>query len=114
MEKQLTVKKSSVVKAKISKFFRSFKAIILIAIFNIKEIIFAHKFFLHTFFRASVSDVPPPIKLNIGYGHKLQFKFILLLRFLLKDQSWGQQWYERVQNSILENLKQQNIDRSQF
>jgi len=115
---KLAVKKTSSLsnraKAKIFKNFRSFKAIILIIIFAIKEVVFVHKFFLYTLFRPSISDVPAPIKLKIGYGNKLQFKLFLLLRFLLKDQFWGQQWYKRVHNSILRNLQQQNLDRSQL
>ena len=112
----------NVAKAKISKWFRGFKATLLLTIFAIKEVIFVHKFFLHTFFRSSVSNVPrncdgesqSPIQLKIGYWNKLQFKLILLLRFLLKEQFWGQQWYKRVHNSIWENLQQQNLDRRQL
>ncbi|MGL5940006.1 MAG: hypothetical protein ACRC2S_06400 [Waterburya sp.] len=101
-------------KAKNSTFFRNFKTIILLTIFAIKELVFVHKFFLHTLFRSSISDVPPPIKLKIGYKNKLQFKLILLIRYLLKDQFWGQQWYKRVHNTILQNLKQQNLDPNQL
>jgi hypothetical protein len=118
--KELTLKNTSIASrqnfnnAKISKFVLGFKAIILLAIFTAKEVIFVHKFFVYTLFRPSISDVPPPIQLKIGYWNKLQFKFIILLRFFFKDQFWGQQWYKRVHNSILERLKHQNIDRSQL
>jgi hypothetical protein len=117
---ELTVKKTSQLlvanntKAKNSTFFTNFKTIILLTIFAIKEVVFVHKFFLRTLFRSSISDVPPPIKLKVGYRNKLQFKMILLIRYLLKDQFWGQQWYKGVHNSILQNLKQQNLDPNQL
>lgn len=96
------------------KWFRLLKATFLLIIFTIKEVVFVHKFFLHTLLRSSISDVPPPFKLNIGYENKLQFKLILLIRYLIKDQFWGQQWYKRVHDSILKNIQQQNLDRSQL
>ena len=120
MAQEPTVKKisvpsvSNVAQRKVSNLFRTFKAVLLLSIFIIKEVVFVHKFFLHTFFRSSISDVPPPIKLNIGYGNKLKFKLIFLLRFFLKDQFLGQKIYKRVHNSILENLQQQNLDLSQL
>ena len=33
-----------------------------------------------------------------------------MLRFIFKDQFWGHQWYKRVHNSILQNLKQHHLD----
>nr|DAB41908.1 TPA_exp: ArzF - aKG/Fe(II) halogenase [Fischerella sp. PCC 9339] len=94
--------------------FRILKAIIILTIYSIYEIVFVHKFFLHTFLRSSISDVPPPISLKIGYWNKLQFKAILLMRYLLKNQFWGQQWLKRVHRSILENLNKQDIDFSKL
>nr|DAB41904.1 TPA_exp: ArzB - aKG/Fe(II) oxygenase [Fischerella sp. PCC 9339] len=97
-----------------SSWFRSLKAIIALTIYGLYELVFVHKFFLHTFFRSFVSDVPPPISLKIGYWNKLQFKAILLMRYLLKNQFWGQQWLKRVHRSILENLNKQDIDFSKL
>lgn len=94
--------------------FRSLTAIVKLTVFSIYEVVFVHKFFLHTFFRSSISDVPPPIQLKIGYWNKLQFKIILLMRYFLKDQFWGQQWLKRVHHSILNNLNRQNIDFSKL
>nr|DAB41905.1 TPA_exp: ArzC - aKG/Fe(II) halogenase [Fischerella sp. PCC 9339] len=86
----------------------------MLTIYGIYEVVFVHKFFLHTFFRSSISNVLPPISLKIGYWNKLQFKAILLMRYLLKDQFWGQQWLKRVHRSILENLNKQDIDFSKL
>nr|DAB41912.1 TPA_exp: ArzJ - aKG/Fe(II) halogenase [Fischerella sp. PCC 9339] len=94
--------------------FRALIAIVVLAIYGIYEVVFVHKFFLHTFFRSSISNVPPPIALKIGYWNKLQFKAILLIRYFLKDQFWGQQWLKRVHRSILENLNKQDIDFSKL
>jgi hypothetical protein len=96
------------------KWLRLLKATLLLSIFTIKEVVFVHKFFFYTFFRSSISDVSPPVKLNIGYGNKLQFKLIMLIRYLIKNQFWGQKWYKRVHNSILKNLQQQDLDRGQL
>lgn len=90
----------------------SLKAWVILFIFGIYEVIFVHKFFLHTFFRSSISNVPPPIDLKISYWDKLQFKTILLLRYLFKDQFWGQQWFKSVHHRILKNIENQNIDLS--
>jgi hypothetical protein len=94
--------------------FRTLRTIALLTIYGIYEVVFVHKFFLHTFFRSSISDVPPPVPLNIGYGNKLQFKTILLMRYFLKDQFWGQQWLKRIHQRILNNLNKQNIDLSKL
>ncbi len=94
--------------------FRNLTAIVISVIYGIYEVVFVHKFFLYTFFRPSISDVPPPVQLNISYWNKLQFKAILLMRYLLKDQFWGQQWLKRVHRSILEDINKQSIDFSNF
>ena len=96
------------------RWLNSILAVLISIIYGIYEIVFIHGFFLHTFFRASISDVPPPIKLRVGYWNKLQFKAILLLRYLLKDQFWGQQWLKQVHQSILNNIEQQNINLSKL
>lgn len=90
------------------------RATLMLVLFGAYEFIFVHKFFIHTFFRSSISDVPPPIDLKISYWDKLQFKTILLVRYLLKDQFWGQQWFKSVHCRILEHLEHQNFDLSNF
>nr|DAB41911.1 TPA_exp: ArzI - aKG/Fe(II) halogenase [Fischerella sp. PCC 9339] len=101
-------------KKSVQNLFRTLKALVILAIYITYEVAFVHKFFLYTFLRSSISDVPPPIRLKIGYWNKLQFKAILLMRYLLKDQFWGQQWLKRVHRSILENLNKQDIDFSKL
>ena len=88
----------------------SLAAVLKLSIYSIYEIVFVHKFFLYTFFRSSISDIPPPMRLKIGYWNKIQFKIILIIRYFLKDQFWGQRWFKFVHNRILKNLQEQNID----
>ncbi|KOP24605.1 hypothetical protein AMR41_19605 [Hapalosiphon sp. MRB220] len=112
--KNETLQGNSTMQKTIQTKFRALKALIILTIYVIYEVIFVHKFFVHTFFRSSISDVPPPVKLNIGYWNKLQFKTILLMRYLLKDQFWGQQWLKRIHDQILNNLNKQNIEMSKL
>lgn len=85
---------------------------IMITLHNFYELIFTHKLFFHTLFRPSISNAKPPIKLNIGYWNKIQFKIILLIRYISKDQFWGQLWLKQVHSRIIRNLEQQDIDSS--
>ena len=96
------------------KFFSLCKTFILLIIYGVYEVIFVHKFFLYTFFRPSISDVPPPIHLEIGYWNKIQLKVIILMRYVLKDQFWQQHWLKRVHKSILDKLSQQKLDLSKL
>ncbi|WP_348673648.1 cupin-like domain-containing protein [uncultured Abyssibacter sp.] len=77
----------------------------LLLLFVIKEVVITHGLFLRTFFRPSISATPPPIKLDIGYWNKLQFKAILILRYLAKDQFAYQSWMKRVHDRILHRLE---------
>ena len=77
----------------------------LLLLFVFKEVLITHGLFLRTFFRSSVSATPPPIKLDIGYWNKLQFKTILILRYLAKDQFAYQRWMKRVHDRILHRLE---------
>lgn len=77
----------------------------LLLLFVFKEVLITHGLFLRTFFRSSISATPPPIKLDIGYWNKLQFKTILILRYLAKDQFAYQRWMKRVHDRILHRLE---------
>lgn len=92
---------------------RGIVAMLVLTLLLVKELVFTHGFFVYTFFRPSISDVPPPVKLDVGYWNKLQFKIILLARYLLKNQFLLHGWYRRVHNQILKRVKAQNLDQAQ-
>ena len=113
-QENLNLENNNRTKKSVKQLFYITIAWLILIIYSIYEVVFVHKFFIHTFFRSTISDVPPPIILKIGYWNKLQFKIILMARYFLKDQFWGQSWLKRVHHRILENLKHQDIDQSQL
>lgn len=94
--------------------FRILQVTIMLVVYGIYQLIFVHGFFVYTFFRPSISDVSPPVDLKIGYWDKLQFKTILIIRHILKDQFWGQLWLKQVHDRIHNQLNQQNVDLTQL
>lgn len=77
----------------------------LLVLFFFKEVLLTHGLFLRTLLRPSVSANPPPVRLDIGYFNKLQFKAILMVRYLVKDQFACHRWMQRVHDAILARLE---------
>ena len=88
-----------------AKVIRGCLGVMVLTLFLVKELVFTHVFFIRTLFRGSISATPPPVKLDVGYWNKVQFRIILLLRYFAKDQFAYQAWMKKVHGRILARLE---------
>jgi hypothetical protein len=85
--------------------FRRARAVLLISIVCVLELVLVHVFMLRSFLRPSISGMRPPVTMQIRYFDKLSFKIILLLRCLTRNQFVCQRWFKRVHQRILEQVR---------
>jgi hypothetical protein len=88
---------------------RVLKTMVLLSVMFLRDVLIIHGFLLRTLLRSSVSDAAPPVRLNIGYWNKLQFKIILLARFVTQRQFLFHSWMKRVHDDILHRLANQGL-----
>ncbi len=62
-----------------------------------------------TFLSRKVHNDAEPIFLDLGYWNVFKLKIILFCRYLLKDASLFQDWYQSVCDNILKRLENQKI-----
>jgi hypothetical protein len=84
---------------------RRVRAFLLLSIMCVLELLLVHVFLLRSFLRPSISEMQPPVTLRIRYFDKLQFKIILMLRYITRKQFLSQRWYKRVHRRILEQVR---------
>lgn len=91
---------------------RRIKALLMLTVFFVKDVVIIQGLFLRTLLRSSVSDAAPPVRLNIGYWNKLQFKIILIARFLTRSQFLFHSRLKRVHDNILHRLESQGLTKA--
>jgi hypothetical protein len=84
---------------------RGLRAFVIVAIACFMELVIAQALLLRPLLRPSLSQLRPPITVEIRYLDKLCFKLIALLRFVARDQFLLQRWYKRVHARVLAQLQ---------
>ena len=74
------------------------------------EILVKHWLGLRTFFATNVSDMGPPVKLDLGYANVVQMKLILFGRYALRRQTLFPRWFRRVEAAMLRRLRRSQVD----
>lgn len=85
--------------------FRRLRAFLLVLLVCVLELILVHGFLLRSFLRPAMSRMQPPVAVPIRYFDKLQFKIILLLRTITRNQFSCQRWFKRVHRRILAQVR---------
>lgn len=81
---------------------------------SIYEVGIKHVFGLRTFFSTNVTDIGPPMKLDLGYANVMQMKLILFSRYLFRSQKLFSGWHRRVEQAMVSRLRRSKIDTSKL
>jgi len=90
------------------------RAVVVFTLATIYELVFKHVFGLRTFFGTNVTDLGPPVKLDLGYANVLQMKLILFSRYFFRSQTLFSGWHRRVEQAMVTRLRRSRIDTSKL
>ena len=86
------------------------RACVLFTLITVFEFFVKQMCGLRTFFSTNVTELGPPIRLDLGYFNVLQMKLILFGRYAFRRQAMFPRWFRRVEASMLNRLRRSGVD----